>query len=273
MDFPVNSMRADNTDTPWYDVELIRIEEGAQRLTFRVAGSERVVCSANAGWWEIGTIGRLMLGNNGSEFGFHAYADQRLRRAPERDDPARCRWGWRMGEHRFCVKTGIVPGRSGAVVREDTTPTLLDLPREFVDRCTAVSVAPDAVLRTFIADLCDLRSSGNRPREDGYCASGQDEGFLAREYFQRTFECCSAALAPDGSAVGDPIDPTTQAVEPEMLGVVDDESSEAVLPSSAPPNSIQTEPVTDSRSMLSGAVVEADCTVTHSVADSCATGG
>jgi hypothetical protein len=55
----------------------------------------------------------------------------------------------------------------------------LVLPREFIELCERDRIAPEAVLRGFIADLCEITP---RPAS-GYCSHGGEERALAREYY------------------------------------------------------------------------------------------
>ncbi len=61
----------------------------------------------------------------------------------------------------------------------------LKLPDEFIERCRHDGVAPEVVLRGFIADLCDIWSYADAPRTDGYCTNGSDERSKAQEYYDR----------------------------------------------------------------------------------------
>lgn len=61
----------------------------------------------------------------------------------------------------------------------------LDLPPEFVDLCKRHGVAPEFVLRGFIADLCGLVIWMHKPRHDGYCSNGPDQRAYARRYYER----------------------------------------------------------------------------------------
>ena len=61
----------------------------------------------------------------------------------------------------------------------------LDLPPEFVSLCKTDGVAPQLVLRGFIADLCEIISSIDARRADGYSSNGSDERCMAREYYER----------------------------------------------------------------------------------------
>lgn len=58
------------------------------------------------------------------------------------------------------------------------TPTVtLVLPREFLELCARDRIAPEVVLRGFIADLCETGpQAGSR---------GGDERALAQEYYHR----------------------------------------------------------------------------------------
>jgi hypothetical protein len=61
----------------------------------------------------------------------------------------------------------------------------LALPEEFIALCASDGVAPELVLRGFIADLCELMSWAADPRLDGYCSNGSDERSYARAYYER----------------------------------------------------------------------------------------
>lgn len=61
----------------------------------------------------------------------------------------------------------------------------LKLPEEFIDLCRRDQVQPDAVLKGFIADLCEIISWHSNPRTDGYCSNGSDERSYAQAYYDR----------------------------------------------------------------------------------------
>ena len=61
----------------------------------------------------------------------------------------------------------------------------LQLPEEFIILCANHGVAPETVLRGFIADLCGLTSYALDPRSDGYASNGSDERDLAYAYYER----------------------------------------------------------------------------------------
>ena len=65
------------------------------------------------------------------------------------------------------------------------TRVTIDLPPEFVALCQEDDVAPETVLRGFIADLCEIYNYASDPRDDGYQTNGSDERMLARQYYNR----------------------------------------------------------------------------------------
>jgi hypothetical protein len=167
-----------------YDVELVRVDRVKQTLTFRHQGCALVLCARDVSAWLPGSIGRLTLHPSG-EVGYLIYADPRLRRAAEFDQPDAELWGWRLGEYHFCVRSGIIPGANGAVVPADLEPLELFIPREFLDLCTRFDLTPEAALRAFIADVCGLQSAFLQPREDGFSSAGSDERHYAKAYWLR----------------------------------------------------------------------------------------
>ena len=48
-----------------------------------------------------------------------------------------------------------------------------------------LGLAPELVLRGFIADLCEIMSWAADPRTDGYCSNGSDERSMAMDYYRR----------------------------------------------------------------------------------------
>mgnify|MGYP000851611983 CR=1 FL=1 len=70
-----------------------------------------------------------------------------------------------------------------------TNPTAkrltLALPEEFIALCESDGVAPERVLRGFIADLAGIMNWAANPRTDGYSSNGSDERSMAREYYDR----------------------------------------------------------------------------------------
>jgi hypothetical protein len=171
-----------------YDAILAQLDASRGTLVFIVGDATHRVNSPHVLSFSLGAIGRLRLPTEPGSFAFQMYADQRLRRTPELDDVRDQRWGWRIGERRFTVKSGLLPGHNGAVVSSDTDALTLALPREFVHHCQSRQLTPASVLRAFVGDLCALSSPFERPREDGYSSGGSVQSELARAYFQRAFE-------------------------------------------------------------------------------------
>jgi hypothetical protein len=176
-----------------YDAELIRFDQQSSTLVFRAADTSHCVSTRNPPYWSPGTVGRLRLPAGRSDFGFFSYPDQRLRRVPSEDDPRHNLWGWRIEQLSFAVKAGVIPGKDGLVVVQDTETAVLELPREYLNLCRAMRLRPETVLQGFVADLCALMNWVNCPREDGYSSNGSDERRLAQEYFRRAYGWLSVA--------------------------------------------------------------------------------
>lgn len=173
--------------TEIYDAELTQFDQQSRTLVFQAAGTTHCVSTSNAPYCSLGTVGRLRLPASRSDYRFFAYPDQRLRRVPADDDPRRNLWGWRIEKLHFAVRAGVIPGKDGVVVIQDTETVVLELPREFLDLCHASRLRSETVLQGFIADLCALMNWVNCPREDGYSSNGSDERRMAQEYFQRAY--------------------------------------------------------------------------------------
>jgi hypothetical protein len=171
-----------------YDAIVIRVDAAHGTMLFTVGDATHRVKSQHVISFSQGAVGRLRLPTERDSFVFQTYADQRLRRAPELDDPREDRWGWRIGTRRFAVKSGLLPGYNGLVVPLDMETLALQLPREFLDYCHGRKLTPATVLRSFIGDLCVLSSPFERPREDGYTGSGSDACELAMAYFRHAFD-------------------------------------------------------------------------------------
>lgn len=177
-----------------YDVELLRIDAHSGRLYFAGGHLLALARREELRWWHVGEIGVLRLGVTPHGWGWRPYPDQRLRRAPERDDPASGRWAWRLiradagcADVYVRTKVGVIPGANGAFVRQDVETVALDLSQEFRKLCRAYRQQPAAVLRAFIADACALQNFARCPREDGYCSLGSDERRRAQDYFHLAY--------------------------------------------------------------------------------------
>jgi hypothetical protein len=169
-----------------YDAQLIDIDHTQKSLIFSVNETYRIPVSDTA-YWRVGSVGRLRLPAPGSSFSFHVYSDPGLRREPALDNADRGIWGWRLEDRQFTIKAGILPGKAGAFVPNDTESVQIDLPRELLNLAAACQLQPVMILREFIANLCGLRNLCACPREDGYSSNGSDERDLAQEYFRRTY--------------------------------------------------------------------------------------
>jgi hypothetical protein len=170
-----------------YDATLIQLDTLRGALVFKVGDATHRVTYPHVSSFNVGAIGRLRLPASGREFSFNTYPDQRLRRAVALDQPVTRRWGWSIGERQFTVEAGVVPGRAGKVIQRDTQPLRLEIPSEFERLCNSRGVAPDRMLSTFIADVCELTNFYGCPREDGYCTSGEESHQLALDYVNRTW--------------------------------------------------------------------------------------
>jgi hypothetical protein len=170
-----------------YDVQLTEIDESSGFLTFEVDGTQHRVKAETAAWSKVGTVGRLRVPPHAVPFSFYAYPDQRLRRLAAQDDPEHRLWSWQIGERCVKAKAGIVPGKDGSLVKQDTETLALKIPREFVELCRTGQLLPETVLRGFVADLCALQNWVHCPREDNYSSNGSDERRMAQDYFYRAY--------------------------------------------------------------------------------------
>jgi hypothetical protein len=170
-----------------YDATLIQVDTLRGLLAFKVEEVTHRVNYPHVSSFSVGAIGRLRLPNPDREFSFNTYPDQRLRRMPALDQPLDRRWGWRIGERKFTVEAGIIPGRAGKVIRRDTRPLTLEVPSEFDAFCRSRGLTPQQMLETWIADVCMLTNYYGAPREDGYCASGDESHQAAIAYINRAW--------------------------------------------------------------------------------------
>lgn len=169
-----------------YDAQLIAIDEPHKSLIFSVRGTYSIPVSSTT-HWKVGEVGRLRLPASDCSFAFHAYPDPLLRREPSLDNSALGAWGWRLGDRRFTVRAGVIPGEGGAFIARDTEFLEIELPREFLELAAACELKPETILRGFVADLCSLMNFCSCPREDGYSSNGSDERLYAKDYFRRAY--------------------------------------------------------------------------------------
>ncbi|WP_374515977.1 hypothetical protein [Niveibacterium sp.] len=179
------------TEQVIFDVSVDAINAGTKTVTFTTVEGGQIVRRYDAGpYWKVGDVGVLHLDEQGADFRFHAYPDNRLRRVPAQDEPADGLWGWRLegvDDEFYSIKAGVIPGKDCSIIVDDSEVISLKVPREFLDLCQTHELRPDAFLQSFIADLCELQNFMVRPREDGLSSHGSDERALANEWFERAY--------------------------------------------------------------------------------------
>lgn len=124
---------------------------------------------------------------------FDAYCDQTLRRAFDLDDyeyldnsyNLNC-IGWRNAKNPdgFLAPRGILPGEDGRFVSDNTEKYLFAIPFEFIELATRMKTDPATLLKTFIADTCNLQSTPELPRADGLSGRGTEALRKARDYLR-----------------------------------------------------------------------------------------
>lgn len=179
--------------TEIYDAPIQRIDPAARQTIIETPDGQTRAYPRSATSQKEGERGVLTIKADG-DFLFRPYPDQRLRRVPEHDlrrSPEEENWLWCWSldgtDRRFLVKPHFVPGVDGQHVDDETDTIELDVPPEFSDLCERRGVTVQEVLRGFIADLCDLESHTDNPREDGYSSNGSDERRIADEWFERAY--------------------------------------------------------------------------------------
>lgn len=187
-----------------YDVTLVGIQEVASgKIQVVECGGEtaEVPCPSGTTSELIGRRGYLTPhweSIDAPASTFTAYMDQTLRRAVELDAPDHHALregrrpdvvGWRCDAkpQGFRAPAGLVPGRDGAFVSDDTAAVVLRVPRELRVLANDHRVGVDEFLRAFMADVCDIRNTYANPRADGLSSNGSDERDLAEQWFQRAF--------------------------------------------------------------------------------------
>jgi hypothetical protein len=167
-----------------FDARLVTLDVLALRATFERQGREYPVVLPFPAFWALGTVGILKTSDDVGMSEFYAYPDQRLKREPENDNFVEDTWGWSIERRAFSVRAGIIPGMSGAFVRDECESLELPIPPEFSRLCREYRICPREFLQGFIADLCGIVDSPQTPREDGYCSSGLHHEVLARKYLR-----------------------------------------------------------------------------------------
>ena len=164
-----------------HDVQVALVSGERRRVQVQAGGHPPLAVG------QVGVLRAAGYGRGG--WYFNAYLEQRLRRAPERDEGDGSMWAWRLeGSERVIeLYAGVVPGLDGAFVPDETQFVELGLPREFLGLCEDRGRDPVAVLRGFIADLCGLQNYVRLPREDGLSSNGSDERMYAQQWFERAY--------------------------------------------------------------------------------------
>lgn len=128
---------------------------------------------------------------------FREYLDQSLRRVPELDffpdyvessAMALPVIGWRCDAKPggFRAPLGIIPGKDGLFVPDETVAVTLRVPPEFLRECRRVQMSPEDLLRSFVGDLAGIQNYVACPRADRYGSGGSDERDYAEAWFQRS---------------------------------------------------------------------------------------
>ncbi len=123
---------------------------------------------------------------------FRAYPEPSLRRVFELDrvgGDGTVHAGWLCDDqpHGFTAPPGLIPGKYGQFVPDETVEVSLRVPPEFVRECRRVQRTPQEVLRGFIGDAAGIESWVDRPRADGYGSNGSDEREMASAWINRAY--------------------------------------------------------------------------------------
>jgi hypothetical protein len=177
----------------FYDATIKQVDlEAKQTVIVTADGQERTFPVAYD-FWQAGQRGVLIVTEGNVRF--WAYADQRLRRWPEQDDPGDEAkgyapfWSWTLdgSEQRILCKPHFLPGKEGRFIEDATEPVRILVPPEFFALCESRGLTPEQVLQGFIADVCGLQNYVNHPREDGFSSHGSDERDFAARWFERAY--------------------------------------------------------------------------------------
>ncbi len=185
-----------------YDVQLVELDQAAQRMTVRLPGGTLREFAEAPAWLKPGQVGILRLPAGGG-FGFQPYAEQRLRRLQAKDYPAdgedahTVLWAWQLegaspdergsSKHPITTQAHFVPGKGGWFVEDCTEDVTIKMPAEFLELCESRGITPEQALQGFIADVCGLVNAVDHPREDGFSSNGSDERNMASDYFDRAY--------------------------------------------------------------------------------------
>lgn len=173
----------------YYDACLIDATEAGLVLEYQGRRLELPSFQPVGEWTRkaIGQTGVVEYAPEGLCWRFNAYLDQSLRRMSELDEANRLGWRNDAEPTGWTAPRTIVPGAGGAFVEDETEPVQIAVPPEFFDLCSRYQLTPEAALRGFIADACDLVNYVKEPRGDHYCSNGSDERMMAADYLNRAY--------------------------------------------------------------------------------------
>lgn len=97
--------------------------------------------------------------------------------------------GWRneANPNGFLAARGIIPGKEGRFISDSTEPYTVNIPFDFVEIATRLKQDPVDILKNFIADVCQLHSTDELPRADGFNSRGMEAEKKAREYLKQAY--------------------------------------------------------------------------------------
>lgn len=203
----------------YYDARLkgVTVTDNGDRFVIEYLGNELSLPAdtANAAWYDkllkqngkeqtglIGIVSQVRRKNNVGHsrprgyYRFDAYPDQTLRRAFELDDfdyfgenHNMNSIGWRneANPNGFLAARGIIPGAEGRFISDSTEPYTVNIPFDFVEIATRLKQDPVALLKNFMADVCQLHSTDKLPRADGMNSKGTEAEKKAREYLMMAY--------------------------------------------------------------------------------------
>lgn len=197
----------DNSSVVLHNVQLVDVKPAPDDTTLIIVelnGETTSLPSPNK-WseeWSRRDVGRVGLVRHArqihaSGFYFNAYIEPSLRRAPELDlldarPQADGRLisviGWRCEQkpNGFRAPLGLIPGKEGNFIADETETVTLRVPPEFILECRLVQSDPKTILENFIADLSGIMNWAHTPRADHYSSNGSDERMFAEQWLQRT---------------------------------------------------------------------------------------
>ena len=203
----------------YYDARLkgVTVTDNGDRFVIEYLGNELSLPAdtANAAWYDkllkqngkeqtglIGIVSQVRRKNNVGHsrprgyYRFDASPDQTLRRAFELDDfdyfgenHNMNSIGWRneANPNGFLAARGIIPGAEGRFISDSTEPYTVNIPFDFVEIATRLKQDPVALLKNFMADVCQLHSTDKLPRADGMNSKGTEAEKKAREYLMMAY--------------------------------------------------------------------------------------